>query len=68
MNEETFNLDTRKFLKQFGVKAQRQIELIVEEAVRSGQLKGTETLRARAVLTLGGFEPELVVEEEIRLE
>jgi hypothetical protein len=55
MNEETFNLDLRKFLKHFGVTAQREIEKTVAAGIASGKLKGNETIKARAVLELDGF-------------
>lgn len=61
MNEDTFNLETRKFLKHFGVTAQREIERAVAAAMESGTLRGDETLRVRAVLTIDG----LVVAHEI---
>ena len=52
MNEETFNLEIRRFLKQFGVTAQREIERAVAEGLKSGKLRGSEVLRAGAVLTI----------------
>ncbi len=68
MNEETFNLDTRKFLKHFGVTAQREIERAVDEGRKSGRLKGNETLRARAVLTIDGVGTLATIDGDIRLE
>ena len=35
MNEEAFNLGVRKFLKKFGVTAQREIEKAVDDGVRA---------------------------------
>ena len=55
MDEEKFNMDVRKFLKHFGVTAQREIEKAVAEGLADGRLKGTETMKARAVLELEGF-------------
>ena len=52
MNDETFNLEIRRFLKQFGVTAQREIERAVAEALRVGKLRGSEVLQANAVLTI----------------
>ena len=46
MDEDRFNMDVRKFLKEIGVTSQREIERLVRE----GQLKGT-TLRLRMTLT-----------------
>ena len=67
MNEETFNMDVRKFLKHFGVTAQREIEKAVADAVADGRLKGTETIKARAVLELEGFGTLEQIDGEIRL-
>lgn len=67
MNEETFNLGVRKFLKRFGVTAQREMEKAVAEAVRSGQLKGTETLNAHAVLTIDGLPMRVAIDDELPL-
>jgi hypothetical protein len=68
MNQETFNLDLRKFLKRFGVTAQREIEQAVDDAVKNGALSGTETLVVRATLTIPGVLDELRLDGEIGLE
>jgi len=67
MNEEIFNLEVRKFLKKFGVTAQREIERAVTTALREGRLGGSERLHARAVLTLDGVSADIRVEDEIAL-
>ena len=67
MNEETFNMDVRKFLKHFGVTAQREIEKAVAEGLADGRLKGNETIKARAVLELEGFGTLERIEGEIHL-
>lgn len=67
MNEEAFNLDLRKFLKRFGVTAQREIERAVKEALERGTLTGTETLPVRATLTIPDVLGELRVDGEIGL-
>jgi hypothetical protein len=53
MNEDKFNMSMRKFLKVVGVTSQQEIEKAVRAAVESGKLKGTETLNAEMVLTIG---------------
>jgi hypothetical protein len=68
MDEEAFNLSTRKFLKKLGVTSQREIELGLRDAVDSGRLNGDERLPARAVLTVEGLEQDIVIEGEISLE
>lgn len=68
MNEETFNLSTRKFLKTFGVTAQREIEKAVRDALAAGRLRGDERLPVRATLTIDGVAADVLVEGEIALE
>lgn len=73
MNEDAFNISVRKFLKHFGVTGQREIEQAVRSALEAGRLRGDETLRARATLTLEGLPsdaplPAVVIEGEITLE
>ncbi len=67
MNQETFNLSIRKFLKQFGVTAQHEIERAVERAIADGTLAGHETLPIHATLVVGGIVPGHRVEGEISL-
>ena len=67
MNDEVFNLDLRKFLKRFGVTAQREIERSVAEALERGALQGSETLSVRATLTIPGVLSELRIDGEIGL-
>ncbi len=68
MQDETFNLEIRKFLKVFGITAQREIERAVAAARASGQLKGDETLKTRAVLTVEGLGTLSTIDGDIRLE
>jgi hypothetical protein len=67
MNEEAFNLEVRKFLKRFGVTAQREIEKSVAAALRRGTVQGTEVLPVHATLTIPGVLPELQIDGEIAL-
>ena len=67
MDEEAFNLSVRKFLKQLGITAQREIELRVRERIDEGKLTGDERLAARATVVVDGLEHEIVVEGEITL-
>ncbi len=67
MNEEVFNLDLRKFLKRFGVTAQREIERAVADAIARGALTGTETLVVRATLTIPDVISELRIDGQIGL-
>ncbi len=67
LNEERFNTDLRKFLKTFGVTAQRELEKAVWQGIEAGTLQGTTVLRARVKLEVDGVELDLVIEEDIRL-
>ncbi len=64
---ESFNLSIRKFLKQFGVGSQREIELAVQKAIESGTLQGTESLAATATLHIPQLGVEFTTESTITL-
>ena len=67
MDEEVFNLEVRKFLKRFGVTAQREIEKAVDAALKRGVLKGTEVLPVHATLAIPGVLSNLQIDGEIAL-
>jgi hypothetical protein len=67
MNEELFNMELRKFLKRFGVGAQREIEKAVQHGLESGALADAVTIKVRANLTIEGVDNEFVVEEDLPL-
>lgn len=67
MNEEALNRTVRQFLKVVGVTSQREIEGAIHRAVEEGRLKGDETLKAKAVLTLPGVDLRFEVDGEIHL-
>jgi len=52
MDEDVFNMQLRKFLKNVGVTSQREIESAVRAAVESGKLKGDETIEAKVTLSI----------------
>ena len=68
MNEETFNLSIRKFLKMVGVSSQREIEHAVAKAVAAGTIKGTETLPASMTLAIPALGVTVKFDGEINLE
>ena len=67
MDEEAFNLSTRRFLKQLGVTSQREIEQGVRNQIDAGRLQGDERLPARATVTVEGLPEPIVIEGEIAL-
>jgi hypothetical protein len=68
MNEELFNLEIRRFLKRFGVSAQRVIEDAVRDGLEVGRVAGNAALEVEARLTIRALDTEHAVEDVIRLE
>ncbi len=68
MNEETFNLSIRKFLKMVGVNSQREIEQAVAKAVADGVIAGTETFPAKVTLDIAGLKINVKFDGEIKLQ
>ena len=67
MNEETFNLSIRKFLKMVGVNSQREIEQAVAKAIAAGRIAGTETFPASVTLEVADIGLKIGFDGEIRL-
>jgi hypothetical protein len=68
MNEETFNLSIRKFLKVVGIGSQREIERAVAKATADGSIKGTEAFPAAMTLEIAGLKLNVKFEGEINLQ
>jgi hypothetical protein len=62
MDEDAFNLDVRKFLKEVGITSQREIEKVVRE----GKIRGN-VLKLRMTLSSETAPLNHVVDGEIRL-
>ena len=68
MDQETFNLSIRKFLKMVGVNSQREIEQAVQAAMQKGSLKGNEAFAARVTLEIPSLGVRVPFEGEIKLQ
>jgi len=68
MNEETFNLSIRKFLKMVGVNSQRAIEQAVDQAIAAGTIEGTESFPATVTLEVAGLQLNVKFDGEIKLQ
>jgi ribosomal protein L1 len=68
MNQETFNLSIRKFLKMVGINSQREIEQAVTKAIESGTIKGTETFPVHVTLEVAGLRISAKFDGEIKLQ
>jgi hypothetical protein len=68
MNEETFNLSIRAFLKMVGVGSQRAIEQAVAKAIASRAISGTESFPARVTLEIAGLKLSVSFDGAIKLQ
>ncbi len=67
MDEDTFNMEIRKFLKKVGVTSQREIETAVRSALEAGRISGTETLNAKVTLSVDGVDLSAEITGKIAL-
>ena len=67
MDQETFNLSIRKFLKMVGVNSQREIEQAVQKALEEKRISGNETIPAQATLEIPSLGIKVPFHGEIRL-
>ena len=68
MNEETFNISLRKFLKKVGVSSQNEIEKAVAQALADKSISGNEKFPATMTLEVGGIKLNVKFEGTIELE
>ena len=68
MNEDTLNMEIRKFLKKVGVTSQREIEHAVVNAVETGTLSGTEDIAIKMTLEAPSVGIKHTIEGTIALE
>ena len=67
MDQETFNLSIRKFLKMVGVNSQREIEQAVQKAMMGGKLQGTESFPVQCTLEIPSLGVKVPFDGEIKL-
>jgi len=67
MDQETFNLSIRKFLKMVGVNSQREIEQAVQQALQQGRLRGEETFPAKVTREIPSLGLKVPFDGEIKL-
>lgn len=67
MNDDTLNPSIRRFLKQFGVSAQREREHAVQRGLADGILADAERLPVRATLRLDGPLADFHVDGQLTL-
>lgn len=67
MNEDTFNISIRKFLKMVGVGSQREIEHAVDAALQAGTISDNASLPCRMTLEVEGVKLKVVYDGTIEL-
>ena len=68
MDQETFNLSIRKFLKMVGIRSQHEIEQAVDGAIAKGSIKGSESFPARVRLVVDGLGIDVSFDGDIKLQ
>ena len=68
MDQDTFNLGIRKFLKTVGVASQREIEQAVAKAIADRTITGTEALSVTMTLSIDALKFERTFDGKIPLE
>jgi hypothetical protein len=68
MDQDTFNLGIRKFLKTVGVASQREIEQAVAKAMADGTIQGSESLAVTMTLSIGALKLEQSFDGKIPLQ
>jgi hypothetical protein len=68
MDQETFNLSIRKYLKMVGINSQREIEQAVAAALANDSIKGKESFPATMTLEVAGLKLLVKFEGEIELQ
>jgi hypothetical protein len=68
MDQETFNLSIRKFLKLVGINSQREIEQAVAKALESSRIAGTESFPVHVTLEIPHLQVSVKFDGEIKLQ
>jgi Family of unknown function (DUF6494) len=68
MDQETFNLSIRKFLKMVGINSQREIEQAVAKAMGDKRIAGTESFPAQVTLEIPGLRVKVTFDGQIKLQ
>lgn len=68
MNEDTLNMEIRKFLKRVGVTSQREIEHAVQSAFDKKAIAGNEKFAVKMTLEISALGLKHAIDGEIVLE
>ena len=68
MNEESLNMQIRKFLKKVGIQSQREIENAVRAGIDSGQISTGDELEANMKLEIEALNLSFTINDGIKIE
>lgn len=68
MNEDTFNMEIRKYLKTVGITSQREIEHAVYKALEAGGISASEPLVVKMTLEVPALSISHCIDGKIALE
>lgn len=68
MDDDVFNMEVRRFLKQLGVTSQREIETAVRDAIDAGRLAADASVSVKATVTIDSLDLDHVVTATLRLQ
>lgn len=68
MDDESFNISLRKFLKMVGVSSQREIEQAVSKAIEDAKIAGTESMPASMTLEIPALKLSVKFDGKIELQ
>ena len=67
MDEETLNIQIRKFLKKVGITSQREIENNVRQKLQQGSLQNSTTLHPTMTLSIPELDLKIDITDDIDL-
>lgn len=68
MNEDTLNMEVRKYLKKVGVTSQREIEHAIQKAIEAKMISGAENIEVKMTLNVPAIDLNYCIEGKIALE
>ena len=68
MNEDSLNMEIRRFLKKVGITSQREIEKEIYNAEKNGILKALEKIDLEMTLKIKNFNSSHTIKGKIALE
>ena len=67
MDEDSLNIEIRKFLKKVGITSQREIENYIRKKISEGNLKEGQTINVSMVLSSDNNELSHTIKETIKI-